>query len=88
MHDLLLQTLNEGLHLALWLALPALGVAFVVALLVGLVQAFSQLSEATLNAIPRTLAVLFTLGLSGAWMGRELGAFTEKLLRALPELVR
>ncbi len=88
MHELLTNTLTEALHLALWLSLPALGVAFVVSFLVGLVQAFTQLSEPALNAIPRALAVLFTLGIAGVWMGHELSVFTGKLLRALPELVR
>lgn len=88
MHDLLTRTLTEALYLALWVSLPVLGVAFTVALLVGLVQAFTQLSEPTLNAIPRALAVLLTLGASGLWMSHQLGAFTGKLLHALPELVR
>jgi flagellar biosynthetic protein FliQ len=87
-HDLLANTLTEALHLALWVAAPAVAVAFVVALLLGLVQAFTQLTEPALNAIPRTLAVLFTLGLAGLWMGQQLGAFTGKLLHALPQLVR
>jgi flagellar biosynthesis protein FliQ len=87
-HDLLTNTLTEGLHLALWVCLPALGVAFMVALLLGLVQAFTQLTEPSLNAIPRMLAVLLTLGASGLWMGHQLSGFTARLLSALPELVR
>jgi flagellar biosynthesis protein FliQ len=63
-------------------------VAFVVALLLGIVQSFTQLTEPTLNAIPRALAVFFTLGLAGIWMGHQLTAFTGKLLQSLPELVR
>ena len=88
MHDLLTNTLTEALYLAMWVSLPAVGVAFVVALLLGLVQSFTQLSEPTLNAIPRALAVFFTLGVAGVWMGHQLSAFTGKLLHALPELVR
>jgi flagellar biosynthetic protein FliQ len=87
-HDQLTQTLTDALYLALWLALPSLGVAFVVALLLGLVQAVTQLAEPALNAIPRALAVLLALGLSGIWMGHQLSGFTGKLLHALPELVR
>lgn len=88
MHDLLTNTLTEGLYLALWVPLPVVGCAFVVALLLGLVQSFTQLTEPTLNAIPRALAVFLTLGLAGVWMGHELTAFTGKLLAALPDLVR
>ncbi len=87
MHDLL-TVVSEALRLAIWLALPALGVSFAVSLLMGAGQAFTQLSDPVLNAIPRALLVALTLGLSAAWMGSELSAYSARLLSALPELVR
>jgi len=86
-HDLLTQTLTDALMLALWLALPALGAGFAVALLVGLAQAFSQLSDPSLNAIPRSLAVFLSLGAAGTWMAQKLVAYTGGLLSELPRLV-
>ncbi|MFT3924686.1 MAG: flagellar biosynthetic protein FliQ [Myxococcales bacterium] len=87
MHDLLTRTLTDALYLSLWVSLPVLGVGFVVALLVGLGQAFSQLGDPALNAIPRSLAVFLTLGLAGTWMAQQLVSFTSRLLHDLPALV-
>lgn len=88
MHQLLTSTLTEALYLALALALPALGVGFLVALVISALQGFTQWTDPSLSAIPRSLAVLLSLTLSGAWMAGQLAAYAGKLLRALPELVR
>jgi flagellar biosynthetic protein FliQ len=87
-HDLLTRTLTEGIYLALWVSVPVLAVSFLVSLLVGLGQSFTQLTEPALNNIPRALAVMFALALSGGWMAQQLGSFTGRLLSALPDLVR
>jgi flagellar biosynthesis protein FliQ len=87
-HDLLLSTLTEALYLALWISLPALAVGLVVAVTVSLLQAFSQLAEPVINAIPRSLAVGLSLALAGSWMGGQLAAFAARIFQALPELVR
>jgi flagellar biosynthesis protein FliQ len=87
-HELLTSTLNEALYLAVSLALPAVAVGFLVALLIGALQGITQWTEPSLNAIPRSLAVLLSLVLTGAWMGSQLTSYAAKLLRALPELVR
>jgi flagellar biosynthesis protein FliQ len=87
-HDLLADLLLEAMYLALWLSLPPLGVAMLVALAIGLVQSLTQLSEPALNAIPRALAVGVSLALTGGWIGGQLGAFTTRLFKLLPELVR
>jgi flagellar biosynthesis protein FliQ len=86
--DLGTSILHEALSLALWLSLPTLGAGLLVALVVSAMQAFTQLSEPALNAIPRALAVGLTLALAGSWMGGELLRFAGRLLRDLPQLVR
>ncbi len=87
MHDLLTMV-TEAVRLSLWLALPALGVSFAVSLVVGAGQAFTQLTDPVLSAIPRALVVALTLAFAGAWMGSELTAYTARLFTALPDLVR
>jgi flagellar biosynthetic protein FliQ len=78
---------TEALYLALRLSLPALGVAFSLALLLGFLQSATKLGEPALVAIPRALAVGLCLAFSGAWLARELLAFTARVLSALPDLV-
>jgi type III secretory pathway component EscS len=78
----------DALYLALRLSLPALGVAFLVALLIGFVQTLTQLREPVLSAIPRLLGVSLVLLLSASAVGGELVGFASRIYRALPELVQ
>ena len=77
----------DALYLALRLSLPCLGVAFVVALLVGLLQMLTQLREPVLNAIPRLLSVGLVLALSFGALGAELVSFAARLYQDLPNLL-
>ncbi|HEX6240475.1 MAG TPA: flagellar biosynthetic protein FliQ [Polyangiales bacterium] len=77
----------DAMYLALRLALPLLGVAFVVAAVVGVVQLVTQLREPVLSALPRLLGVGLVLALSFGAFSRELFGFTQRLYRALPELL-
>jgi flagellar biosynthetic protein FliQ len=77
----------DALYLALRLSLPLLGVAFLVALLVGLLQVFTQLREPVLAAVPRLLGVGLVLALSFGAMSGELRDFASRLYRALPTLL-
>jgi flagellar biosynthetic protein FliQ len=86
-HDLLSATLTEALFLALRLSLPVLGVAFAVALVMGLSQSFTQLNEPALSAVPRAVCVGIVLVLSGGWMAAELSSFAGRLFAELPKLV-
>jgi flagellar biosynthesis protein FliQ len=78
----------DALYLVLRLSLPALAVAFLVALAIGFLQALTQLREPALNAIPRLLGVGLVLALSASLWASELTGFAGRLYRALPELVR
>lgn len=77
----------DAMYLALRLALPLLGAAFVVALVVGVLQLMTQLREPVLGALPRLLGVGLVLVLSFGALSRELLGFTERLYRALPDLL-
>lgn len=78
----------EALSLTLVLSLPVLAVSLLVGLLVSLAQAVTQVQEQTLSFVPKLIAVGLVLVLLGPSMGRELGRFTERLYRSIPELVR
>lgn len=78
----------DALYLALRLSLPVLGVAFVVALLMGFVQTLTQLREPALNAIPRLVSVTLVVALSAGAFGDQLVRFADRLYRSLPELVQ
>jgi flagellar biosynthesis protein FliQ len=77
----------DAVYLALRLSLPGLGVAFAVALIVGLVQLMTQLREPALNGIPRLLGVALVLSLSFGALAGELVSFTARLYGDLPKLL-
>ncbi len=65
---------------------PPLLVSLVVGLLVSLFQATTQLQDHTLAFVPKLVAVLVTLAVTGPWIGQQLGRFTQALLQTLPML--
>jgi flagellar biosynthetic protein FliQ len=76
----------DAMYVVLRLALPLLAMAFVVALVIGLIQLLTQLREPVLSALPRLLAVGLLLALSFKTMSSELLGFADRLYRALPAL--
>lgn len=82
--DALGLAVGEALQLALLLALPALGAAFVVSLIGGVVQAATAVQEPSLSFLPRLLAVGAALVASAGLALERLVGFTERLWQSLP----
>jgi flagellar biosynthesis protein FliQ len=70
---------REAMILSLAIALPVMGVAAIVGLLVAAFQAASQIQDATIAHLPRMLAVAAALVLAGPWMGHQIAAFAERM---------
>jgi flagellar biosynthesis protein FliQ len=70
---------QQALLLTVGVSLPVLSVAAVVGLLVAAFQAASQIRDPTLAHLPRLLAVVAALALTGAWMGHEVAAFAKQM---------
>jgi flagellar biosynthesis protein FliQ len=71
----LAQLANEGLALTLALSLPIVGIAALVSLVTALLQAATQVQDATIAHLPRFVAVVVALAILGRWMGQELVAY-------------
>ena len=71
------------LHSSIWTILLSAGPAVAAAMLVGvgiaLFQALTQIQEATLTFVPKILAVLVVLALSGSLIGSQIFSFTEQV---------
>jgi flagellar biosynthetic protein FliQ len=66
---------REALLLVLILAGPMLAVALIIGAGIGLLQALTQVQEATLTFVPKLVAMGIVLLLSLPMMGRALSAF-------------
>jgi flagellar biosynthesis protein FliQ len=75
--------LRDGMLVMLKLAGPPLLATLVVGLLVALVQAITQINEATLAFVPKILALGAALVLLGPFMVATLTSYTHLLLDRL-----
>lgn len=79
---------QHALYVAILVAAPLLLTALTVGLLVGVIQAATQINEMTLSFIPKLIAMA-TVGLiTGPWMLRTLVQFTRQLIEGLPGAVK
>ena len=68
-------------------AAPILLVALVVGLAISLLQAVTQINEATLSFVPKLLAVLAALGIAGPWMISVLVDWIREVITSIPMAV-
>jgi len=88
MDDVILRVAREGLLLVLVCSAPPLLAALAVGLIMGVLQAATQVQEQTLNLVPKIVAVTVALLVAGPWMGSQLLRFTEALLVAVAQVGR
>ena len=76
---------------AIWVTLQLGGPVLIVGLLVGLLvsvfQAVTQIQEQTLVFIPKIVAIVAVLAITGPWMLSVMTSYTEELFREIPTLV-
>lgn len=78
---------REALTVTTLLAAPLLLVALVTGVLVGILQAATQINEMTLSFIPKMLALMLTLLITGPWMLQLITSYTRTLFTSIPGLL-
>ena len=79
LQDTILRVVQEGLLLVLVCSAPPVLAALVVGLIMGVLQAATQIQEQTLALVPKIAAVALALVVAGPWMGAQLLRFTEAI---------
>ncbi|MEX0965158.1 MAG: flagellar biosynthesis protein FliQ [Pseudohongiellaceae bacterium] len=85
--DTVLQIGEDALLLIVYLAAPLLLSALFVGLLVGVLQAVTQIQEQTLSFIPKLIALVAALILMGPWLLQLWITFTQDLFMQIPSLI-
>ena len=85
--DVVLQVGREALFLIVALAGPLLLAALAVGLLIGVLQAATQIQEQTLSFIPKLLALVVALIIMGPWLLTSWVVYTQELFYRIPELI-
>ncbi len=78
---------QEPLWVMLLLGAPLLLSALAVGLLVGMLQAATQINEMTLSFIPKLMALVGALWLAGPWMLQVITSYMLRLISSIPGLV-
>jgi len=79
---------TQAMKVTALLSAPLLLSALVVGLLVGMLQAATQINEMTMTFIPKMLAVAVALLITFPWMLQTLIDFMQNLILGLPGAIR
>ena len=66
---------------------PLLLIALITGLVIGMLQAATQINESTLSFIPKLLMLVLTLFVAGPWILRVLIDFTHQLYSSIPAMI-
>ena len=78
---------QQGLMLMLTVAAPMLITVLVVGLVVSVLQAATQINEATLSFVPKVVAAVIVLAIAGPWMLTTLVEYIQRTLQSIPSAV-
>ena len=76
-----IHVVTQALLAAFWICAPLLAVAFVVGILVNLIQIATSLQDPVFSTVPRLAACLGALLLLMPWMLKQASGFALSLLR-------
>jgi flagellar biosynthetic protein FliQ len=85
--DSVMDLARHSLFVTAMIAAPLLVVSLIVGLVIGMLQAATQIHEATLSFIPKLLLLVLTLFVAGPWMLRMLTDFTHDLYANIPAMI-
>jgi type III secretion HrpO family protein len=69
---------QQALLLSVAVALPVVGAAALIGLVVSVFQAATQIQDHTLGHLPRLLVVVAVLAAVGPWMGSQIAEFAVR----------
>lgn len=78
----------EAIKVALMVSAPILLLGLLVGLIVSIIQATTQIQEATLSFIPKLIAIALALLIFGPWMMNMMYSFTVNLFENIPNYIR
>lgn len=86
--DMVMSLGVHALQTTLLLASPLLIAAMVIGILVSLLQAITQINEATLTFIPKMVAIIIVLLVMAPWMLETLQTYATEIFTQAGESIR
>ncbi|HUO95093.1 MAG TPA: flagellar biosynthesis protein FliQ [Steroidobacteraceae bacterium] len=78
---------ERALIVTTMIAAPLLLAALVAGVVIGMLQAATQINEMTLSFIPKLLVLVATIFVTGHWMLRTLIDYTRALFESIPSVI-
>ena len=78
---------QQGLYMLMLVSAPILIVVLLVGVVISVIQAATQINEATLSFVPKVIAAVLTLAVAGPWMVTQLVEYIQRTLQAIPSAV-
>lgn len=78
---------QQALYVMLMIAAPMLLAALAVGLVVSILQAATQINEATLSFIPKLLAMVAAMVIAGPWMISFFVDYVRRLFESIPTVI-
>ncbi|MBB2486543.1 MULTISPECIES: flagellar biosynthesis protein FliQ [Roseateles] len=78
---------QQGLYMLMLVAAPVLLTVLAVGVLVSVFQAATQINEATLSFVPKVVAAVLVLAITGPWMMTTLVEYIQRTLQTIPQVV-
>ncbi|HEV6968560.1 MULTISPECIES: flagellar biosynthesis protein FliQ [Roseateles] len=78
---------QQGLYMLMLVAAPVLIVVLLVGVVISVIQAATQINEATLSFVPKVVAAVLTLAVAGPWMMTTLVEYIQRTLQTIPSVV-
>lgn len=85
---LVLDVAQEAIKVVLMVSAPILGLGLLVGLIVSIIQATTQIQEATLSFVPKLIAIAITFLIFGPWMMNLMYEYTVKLFENIPLFIK
>lgn len=79
---------QQALYILLMLSAPLLLTVLAIGLVVSIIQAATQIHEATLSFVPKLVGAVIVLGVAGPWMMTTLVEFIQRTLTGIPGMVQ
>ncbi|MDH2326598.1 EscS/YscS/HrcS family type III secretion system export apparatus protein [Falsirhodobacter xinxiangensis] len=86
--EIFLAEMNRALMTVLMVSAPALLVAIVIGVAVGLFQALTQIQDQTLPQAVKLIAVMLVVIFAGSLMAVQVGALASRMLDIFPQITR
>lgn len=86
--EMVMNLASEAIKTTIFLAGPLLLAAMVIGIIVSLLQAITQINEATLTFIPKMIGVVVVLMVMAPWMLEILQTYASHVLGSAGEMVR